>query len=228
MTCIKDFNQKECEKIDAQCVDAYFDVALDDVHPEKLLLSNSWTDLELDLTPAIKAGETLTHLFLTPEDNPVALQYNAEHNVVDCINGEDLARIIPMTRLKDVDQNTAPTAGDVYLYDGTKFVPYNITTVITNLTGEINALKNRVSTLELTIANWDNRMTNIENGLIQHTSQINAINTTLTPPANAPNNIKVAWGNINLYSDYTNANLKTSGLYTHDLNTNVANDERFA
>lgn len=333
MSCPHDFNMKECDKIDAKCVDAYMELQLDPIHPEKLILSNSWEDSELDLTPAIQAGETKTHLFLSPTENPIALQYNAEGGAVDCINGDDLSRIISMSKLKDVDQATAPTAGDVYLYDGEKFVTFNLTnfvntvnntlstlantiqnmqttieshggrisnlettsnthtnqiselttrmgtaennitsltnrmgtaeTNITNLTtrmgtaeGNITSLTNRMDTAEGNITNLTTRMgtaegniTSLQNLTGTHTTQISGlttrmgtaegnitnlqgrvstIETTLTPPANAPSGIKVAWGNINLYSDKNNANSKNSGLYTHDLNTNVTNDERFA
>lgn len=249
MSCPHDFNMKECEKIDAQCVNAYMELQLDPLHPEKLILSNSWKDSELDLTPAIQAGETLTHLFLSPTDAPEALQYNAERGVVDCIHGDDLSRIISMTKLKDVDQTTAPVQGDVYLYDGEKFVTFNLTDFVNTVNNTLGTLANTVQNMQTTLNSYGNRIGNLETTVNNHTAQLSdlttrmgaaegnitnlqgrvgTIETTLTPPANAPSGIKVTWGNINLYSDKNNTNSKNSGLYTHDLNTNVTNDERFA
>lgn len=249
MTCPYDFNHKDCKKIDAQCVDAYMELKLDELHPEELILSNSWEDSVVDLTPTVKAAETTTHLFLTPEDNPVALQYNAEHNAIDCISGDALSRIISMTKLKDVDQTTAPVQGDVYLYDGEKFMTFNLTDFVNTVNNALETLANTVQNMQTTLNSYGTRIGNLETAVNNHTTQISdlttrmgtaegnitnlqgrvgTIETTLTPPANAPSGIKVAWGNINLYSDKNNTNSKNSGLYTHNLNTNVVNDERFA
>lgn len=221
MTCPYDFNHKDCKKIDAQCVDAYMELKLDELHPEELILGNSWEDSVVDLTPAVKAAETTTHLFLTPEDNPVALQYNAEHNAIDCINGDDLSRIISMVKLKDVDQTTAPVQGDVYLYDGTKFVTFNLTNALSGLTSRVTELENTVQNLETAIAGYTSKITNLENAVIR-------IDGVLTPPANAPNGVKVAWGNIDIFSDKNNTNSTDYGIYTHDPNVLQVNDERFA
>lgn len=221
MSCPHDFNMKECEKIDAQCVDAYTELSLGELNPAELTLGNSWKDSTVDLTPAVQAAETLTHLFLSPIDAPEALQYNAERGAVDCIHGDDLSRIISMTKLKDVDQGTAPVQGDVYIYDGEKFVTFNLTNALTTINTAIGNLNNTLQNLETAISGYTSKITNLENAVIR-------IDGVLTPPTNAPSGVKVAWGNINLYSDKDNTNSKNSGLYTHDLNTNIANDERFA
>lgn len=251
MTCPYDFNHKDCKKMDAQCVDAYMELKLNELHPERLILSNSWEDSELDLTPAIQAGETTTHLFLSPEESPEALQYNAEHGVVDCIHGDDLSRIISMSKLKDVDQNEGISDGDVYMFDEETnlFTPFDLKTFVTTVTTALGDLSNAVQNMQTTINSLGDRIANLETTTNTHTAQIadlttrlttaegnitnlqgrvSTIETTLTKPANAPSNIKVAWGNINLYSDKNNTNSKDSGLYTHNLNTNVVNDERFA
>ena len=54
MTMLKEFNYKDCELIDAQLVNAYFDLSLDPADPTKLIFDNSWGTQTLDLTPAIK------------------------------------------------------------------------------------------------------------------------------------------------------------------------------
>lgn len=263
MTCNIDFFQKDCEKIDAKCVNAFTEISLNPDEPTLLTESSSWNDTTVDLTPAVKAAETLTTLKLAPENNPQYLEYIGEDGEPQCIHGDDLSRIISMTKLKDVDQTTPPVAGDVYLYDGNKFVTFNITNAISNLnnlinqlgnritgleaitdnhTNQINDLRSRMTTAETNITNLGNRMFTAEGNITNLTTRmgtaegnitnlqgrVSTIETTLAKPANAPSGIKVAWGNINLYSDNTNTGLKTSGLYTHDLNTNITNDERFS
>lgn len=263
MTCNIDFFQKDCEKIDAKCVNAFTEISLNPDEPTMLTESSSWNDTTVDLTPAVKAAETLTTLKLAPENAPAYLEYVGEDGVPQCIHGDDLSRIISMTKLKDVDQEVAPVAGDVYLYDGTKFITFNLNQALNNLstllnqltqrvdnldaitdnhTFLINNLKDRMTNAETNITNLGNRMSTAEDNITSLTNRmgtaegnitnlqttVGGLQTTLTPPANAPSGIKVAWGNINLYSDNTNTGLKTSGLYTHDLNTNITNDERFA
>lgn len=199
------FNYKDCEKIDGRMVNAYIDSYLDNENPVLLHIDSTWGENVVDLTDAVKAAETITHMELASN----AIEYFGEDGHVDCIYGDDLSRIISMKYLKDVQQGDTLVDGDIYMYDGNKnlFVKFNlqgymdgIGDTITNLNGIINNLRSRVTTLE----------------------------TLLTPPDNAPTNVKVAWGNINVYGDYTNANLKTSGIYTHDPTTTIANDQYFA
>lgn len=198
------FNYKDCEKIDGRMVNAYIDAYLNVENPVELDIESTWGDSAVDLTDAVKAAETVT----TMELGSNAIQYISEDGHVDCIYGDDLSRIISMHLLKDVDQNTPPVDGDIYIYDGNKqmFVTFNINDyidslgdTITNLTAQINALKSRVTNLEV----------------------------TLTKPDNVPSDVKVAWGNINDYADYTGADLKTSGIYTHDPTIDKTNDEFF-
>ena len=73
--------------------------------------------------------------------------------------------------------------------------------------------------------------------MANHGNRINAIELKLTPPADAPENVKVVFGNINEYSDPnvvisegsgTVTTLdKTHGLYTHTLASNAYGDEIF-
>lgn len=116
-----------------------------------------------------------------------------------------------MTKLKDVDQNTEPMNGDVYVYNSTTklFEPFNLGDFITNYNTTLSNLQNQIQ---------------------------NLINK-LTPPADAPDNVGVVFGNINLYSDPnvvisegsgTVTTLdKDHGLYTHLLSENRYADEVF-
>lgn len=200
-----EFNYKDCEKIDGRMVNAYIDAHLNPENVVELDIESTWGDVAVDLTDAVKAAETVTHMELASN----AIEYFAEDGHVDCIYGDDLSRIISMHLLKDVDITVPPANGDVYIFDenANKFVTFNLSQAldviggdITNLTGAVNNLKSRV--------------TNIEQ--------------KLTPPDNAPSDVKVAFGNINIYGDYTNANLRTSGVYTHDPTTTIPNDQYFS
>lgn len=204
MSLSTEFNYKDCEKIDGRMVNAYIDAHLDKEDPLNFVIESTWGDSIVNLEAAIKAGETVTRMELGSN----AIEYFAEDGHVDCIYGDDLSRIISMQLLKDVDISIPPVDGDVYIYDGNtnKFKTFNLTQAldtiagnITNIMGDINSLKNRVTNLE----------------------QI------LTKPANVPSDVKVAWGNINNYGDYTGAGLKTSGIYTHDPTVNKTNDQLF-
>lgn len=199
---------QECDKLDPHWVDAYTELKLDPSNPTGVILDTSWEESKADLESVVKAGETVTHLDLAPESNPTVLRYKNEAGDYECIDGDDLSRIISMTKLKDVDQSTTISDGDVYIYNGVtgKFEPFDLSSAI----GDINTYLGR---LEQAITNLENRMTDIEN-LIYNYPQDKVT--------------KIPRGDINLYSDYTNTNSKAHGFFTHDPNTDVANDEYFS
>lgn len=200
-----DFNYKDCEKLDGRLVNAYVDAHLNKENPVELDVDTTWGDSVVDLTDAIKAGETVTRMELGSN----AIEYFSEDGHVDCIYGDDLSRIISMQLLKDVDQGDAITDGDVYIYNGNtnKFEPFNLTAyinatanTINNLISQVNDLKNRVTNLEL----------------------------LLTKPENVPADAVVAWGNRNVYADHTNSDLKIYGIFTHDTTQDLPDDQYFS
>lgn len=219
MSTISDFNRiEDCNKIDPLCIDAYTDFELDPDNATGLCLHTPWGGDCLDLESIVKAGETLTTLYLSPDEEPNCLVYEPERGDNICIHGDDLSRIISMTKLKDVDQDTQIGNGDVYVYNSTtnKFEPYDLITNITNLNTAIQNLNAAISNL---------------------TNRVSTLEQKLTPPADAPDNVKVVFGNINEYSDPnvvisegsgTVTTLdKTHGLYTHTLASNAYGDEIF-
>ena len=215
MTNIDEFNHRECNKIDANCVNAYVDFHLDKENPTGLCLDTSWGGECLDLESIVKAGETVTTLKLEPEENPTCLVFHREDGGADCIHGDDLSRIISMTKLKDVDQETAPTNGSVYMYRNGKFYAFDLGKYIDDTAYTINELKSIVNSLRNELQNILNRW---------HL------------PVGVPDDAKIVLGNINLYSD-ENAVInsdgtvesldKTSGLYSHNLNEDRTEDEIF-
>ena len=221
MSTIADFNRiDDCDKIDPLCIDAYTDFDFDPDSDTGICLHTPWGGNCLDLTEIVKNAESCTTLYLSPEEDPNCLVYEPEEKCGDniCIHGDDLSRIISMQYLKDVTQETPPSDGIVYMYNSETnlFEPYDLKTTITNIN---TAIQN----INATLSNHENRIQQIE--------------LKLTPPADAPENVKVVFGNINEYSDPnvvisegsgTVTTLdKTHGLYTHTLASNAYGDEIF-
>lgn len=220
MSTVADFNRiDDCDKIDSQCIDAFSSLTLDE--EGTLCVETSWDKQCIDLAQAVKDYESCTSLYLSPEENPNCLVYEKEERCGDndCIDGDDLSRIISMQYLKDVAQTgEEPEDGIVYMYNEQThlFEPYDLKTAITNINTAIQ---------------------NIQQTLANHESRLQVIEEKLTPPADAPANVKVVFGNINDYSDPnvvinegsgTVTTLdKTHGLYTHLLADNAYGDEIF-
>lgn len=259
MTSVDEFpNTNPCQKLDPWCIDAYFDLQLTPSDSTILTLDNSWGPTSVDLEPAIKAGETITHLLLTDS----ALQYNredygrsgAENGGVDCINGDNLSKIISMKYLKDVGGN-APVNGDVYMFNtaADKFQPYNLQTFIDQTNSALATLNTQVGELQagLTAANaridaviedYNTKVNNLQTQITANqnaisalqtafnnyqtatNSRLDAIEATIAKPSWAPSDSVLAWGNRN--TAY-NANPTTMGIFTHNPNNNLTGDTRF-
>lgn len=215
MSTVADFNRiDDCDKIDPLCIDAFSEMTLNE---GTLCMETSWGKQCVDLEPVVKAFESCTTLYLSPEDNPNCLVYEPEDKCGDniCIHGDDLSRIISMTKLKDVDQETTIDNGDVYIFNSETglFEPYNLTEFITNV-------NTAVQNINAAISNLQNRVLNIEQ--------------KIAPPEGAPDNAKIVHGTINIYGDYgavvdSSGNVtsldKTHGLYSHSLNTEAVDDQ---
>lgn len=231
MTSITQFNNSGCEKIDPLEVDAYFKLQINSEDNNLLELESSWGTTSVNLAPLVKSNETITHLFITPEGS---LQYNRENygqvgvadGGVDCISGQALSRIVSMKYLKDVDQTAPLTAGSVYMYSQNTGLmePYNLqnfindtTTTLESLTGGESTVAGALASLQRTVANQSQQITALQ-------QRVDALETTLTRPSNIPEDAVLVYGNVNKISDYTNTNLTTSGLYSHDPSTWQPND----
>lgn len=199
---------RECDKIPGVDVAAYAEIVLDPENPTVIALDSTWGYNRLDLENVVKAGETVTHLELAPTNNPTVLRYKNESGEYDCVAGDDLSHIISMQLLKDVDQTQPIQNGATYVYNENtgKFEPFEIVSTVASinvalnrLNTEITAIKNRISDIESLIYNYP-----------------------------ADKTTKIPRGDVNLYSDYTNTNSKAHGFFTHDPNTDAANDEYFS
>lgn len=236
MTTIAEFNSKECPRWDASDVDACFDLSLDASDPTKLILDNSWGATSVDLTPAIKAGETVTHLMLDPESPPEYLRFDNEAGDSECIHGDGLSRIISMRYLKDVSQESI-WGGIVYMLNGDDdiFYPHDLAAFERETRDRLTALEGRVSTLEQTVRGLQTtvnslvtQMQTVVSKLNNHETRLGTIETTLAKPNGIPANTRLVWGNIDIFSDYTNSDNRNWGLYTHNINNLIANDEFMA
>lgn len=220
MSTIADFNRiEDCDKIDPLCIDAFSSLTLDE--DGILCVETSWGKQCIDLAQAVKDYESCTSLYLSPEENPNCLVYEKEERCGDndCIDGDDLSRIISMQYLKDVAQTgEEPEDGIVYMYNEQThlFEPYDLKTAITNINTAIQ---------------------NIQQTLANHESRLQVIEEKLTPPADAPSDVKIVFGTVNAYYDPnvvisegsgTVTTLdKTHGLYTHTLSSNAYGDSIF-
>lgn len=211
MTNADEFNVRECDKIDSNCVNAYVDFKLDPNNATGLCLDTSWGGDCLDLIGVVKAGETVTSLELSPADDPNCLVFNREDGQADCITGDELSRIISMTKLKDVDQVTAPANGDVYMYNNGTWYTFDLQQYINDTANTISNMQAAIRQLQVLLDYW----------------QI---------PEDLPTGAKILLGNINLYSDKdavinndgTVQSLnKNNGIYGHDLDIDRAQDEIF-
>lgn len=215
MSTVADFNYKECEKGDSHCIDAFSEVTLDE--DGTLCVETSWGKNCVDIAQAVKDHESCTSLYLSPEENPNCLVYETEEKCGDndCINGDDLSRIISLQLLKSTDQTQSISDGDTYIYNSETelFEPYPLTETIANI-------QTAIQNINAAISNLQNRMAVVE--------------AKLTPPADAPSDVKVAFTNINILSDYgavvndqgaaTTLN-KNHGVYGHLLAEDWPYDE---
>ena len=204
-----------CDKLDPYWIDAYVEIKLDPENPTGIILDTSWGEVKLDLKSVVKAGETITHLELAPEENPTVIRYTNEAGDYECISGDELSRIVSLHLLKDVDQNTVPSDGIVYMFNGETnlFEAYDLKTVVGDLNIYLGRLQASITNLQNQITALDDRITDIEN---------------LIPFYPSDKTMKLARGQINLISDPTNTNDRTYGLFTHDKSTDQFADEYFA
>lgn len=216
MSTVADFNRiDDCDKINADCIDAFSEMTLDE--EGVLCMETSWGKQCVELEPVVKAFESCTSLYLSPEEDPNCLVYEKEERCGDndCIHGDDLSRIISLQLLKDVDQTQEIADGDTYIYNAETglFEPYP-------LVETIGAIQTAIQ--------------NINQTLINHGNRLQIIEEAIRPPEGAPSNARIVHGVINIYGDAnavidSNGNAtsldKNYGLYSHSLNTNVNNDQ---
>lgn len=213
MTSKTQFDTVPCPKVDPWDIAASFELSLDPINPAMLNLETSWGCTKVDLTPAVKTAETITHLLLSPEGNPTALQFNredygrdgVEDGGFDCITGDELSRIISMQLLNDVNQLKQISDGLVYMWNGLTnlFEPWDLKTFATNTTntlelhtGYINNLQADVTSLRNDLTLLTKRVTNLEARMTTAEANITNLLQRMTTAENNINNILSRLGAI--------------------------------
>lgn len=154
MNSFEDLYPDRCCKIDPFYVDAFVDASLDPLALATLILDSSWGATKLDLTPAVKTAETITHLVLTDAallfEREDYARENAPNNGIDCFTGDQISRILSMTLLGDVSQTQKPVTGDVYMYNDftDQFTPFALQSFVNTTNAAVTDLQHRVAALE--------------------------------------------------------------------------------
>ncbi len=206
----------ECERIAANCVDAYFNVANWDVEdPTTLWFSTPWGGAEVDLLPYIRYGETDTHVELgttTPEEPDNfnwAIMYHSERNVngldgrsADCVAVKD---IVNHARLEWLGNVAEPSIGNTYVWNSTTSLWDNYDTV-----GKDAELRNQVDTVSDTVNNYitsnNTRVQQLENRVSELEASISTLLSRIYGWPLSGNDM-IATGNVNLYSGALNGNM---------------------
>lgn len=223
-----------CKKFDAHCIDAFFELKLDPFSLTDLTLDNSWAETTVDLTPAIKAGETITHLLLTDS----ALQFNREDygregaadDGVDCVTGDELSRILSLQLLKDVKQPAGLSDGDVFMWNANSqlFETFDLQGFVDSTNSALTNLTERVATLEADLqkltTSFNQLAGSVNQRLDANDQALSDIGIAIARPSWAPADASLVWGNINNMYAVTPT---TVGLYSHNPATNKTGDERF-
>lgn len=223
MTPIEDFNRRECELIPGIKVNAYVDIRLDPENPTGVILDSTWGEVKIDLKSIVKAGETVTRLYLAPETGePEGLCYEKEDGTTDYIPGDELSRIISMRLLKDVDQTQPIGGGNVYMFNSATnlFEPYDLQTFI-------NETNQHLTNIDNTLENHQQQINNAVARIQALETKVQAIEGII-PFWDTDKTTKVARGDINLISDPSNTNNKAHGFFTHDKNIDSYADEFFS
>lgn len=216
-------------KIPAVCVDAFVKLVTQEDYPGRIFdpttiyLESAWGNSEVNIADMIKYGETDTVLHLDLDCG--SLIYDAEKHQ-DCINGDDLSRIISLTKLADVKQEVNWTNGDTVLYDNGVFKPFNLTAAFAAIDSRFSQINELIEQLQDAINSINNRFdvleNKVDNFIAQTNNRLSVIERLLVKPEGIPEDSVIAWGNINDYGID-----KTHGLYTHNPSAEITGDQWF-
>lgn len=220
-TPITNFNVKDCQKIDAEWVNADFSFEIDPENPSILILHNSWGDINIDLSPIVKLNETVTHLKLAPEDAPDSLDYQNETGMHECIDGETLAGIIPLKKLRDMSPDNDWRTGYAPVWDETagKFIARYVNTE-GSMDSRVTALEDNMTIVRATVQNIQAQIGNIETAINSLKDRVTALEELTAKPENIPEDTALAWGNANIYTQTD----ESTGTFVHDPATAVTGD----
>ena len=199
--------------------------------PTSVQLVDSIGNQIFDMLPIIQAGETDTSIALLTDTRRIRYypevwtRTEGEQGCYYDICIPDIAALIDLNELRNVDNSTTLAMGDTLVYNTTtqQYEMFNLYNALQNLQDQIDggstdlsALERRVSTLETKIIEQNQKIAQLTELVATYENRIAAIENAIYNWAN-DKNTKIPRGNINITSGGYNSN---NGIYTRAVNTN--------
>lgn len=199
--------------------------------PTSVQLVDSIGNQIFDMLPIIQAGETDTSIALLTETRRIRYYpevWTRTEGAQGCyydICIPDIAALIDLNELRNVDNSTTLAMGDTIVYNTTtqQYEMFNIYNALQNLQdqidaggGDYTALERRVSILENKILEQNQKIAQLTELVATYNQRISDIENAIYNWAN-DKNTKIPRGNINVTSGgYSSGN----GIYSRATNTN--------
>lgn len=199
--------------------------------PTSVQLVDSIGNQIFDMLPIIQAGETDTSIALLTETRRIRYYpevWTRTEGAQGCyydICIPDIAALIDLNELRNVDNSTTLAMGDTIVYNTTtqQYEMFNLYNALQNLQdqidaggGDISALERRVSILENKVIEQNQKIAQLTELVATYNQRISDIENAIYNWAN-DKNTKIPRGNINVTSGgYSSGN----GIYSRATNTN--------
>lgn len=199
--------------------------------PTSVQLVDSIGNQIFDMLPIIQAGETDTSIALLTDTRRIRYypevwtRTEGEQGCYYDICIPDIAALIDLNELRNVDNSTTLAMGDTIVYNTTtqQYEMFNLYDAIQNLQdqidaggGDYTALERRVSILENKILEQNQKIAQLTELVATYNQRISDIENAIYNWAN-DKNTKIPRGNINVTSGgYSSGN----GIYSRATNTN--------
>lgn len=199
--------------------------------PTSVQLVDSIGNQIFDMLPIIQAGETDTSIALLTETRRIRYYpevWTRTEGAQGCyydICIPDIAALIDLNELRNVDNSTTLAMGDTIVYNTTtqQYEMFNLYNALQNLQdqidaggGDYTALERRVSILENKVIEQNQKIAQLTELVATYNQRISDIENAIYNWAN-DKNTKIPRGNINVTSGgYSSGN----GIYSRATNTN--------
>lgn len=199
--------------------------------PTSVQLIDSIGNQVFDMLPIIQAGETDTSIALLSDIERIRYypeiwtRTNGEEGCYYDICIPDIAALIDLNDLRDVEIPTAIATGDTLRYNSAThtYEMFNIDAALQDLQeqitgggGSVSALAQRVTTLEGKILEQNQKIAQLTELVATYNNRIAAIENAIYDWA-SDKNTKIPRGNINITSGGINSG---NGIYTRAVDTN--------
>ena len=199
--------------------------------PTSVQLIDSIGNQVFDMLPIVQAGETDTSIALLSDIERIRYypeiwtRTNGEEGCYYDICIPDIAALIDLNDLRDVEIPTAIATGDTLRYNSAThtYEMFNIDAALQDLQnqitgggGSVSALAQRVTTLEGKILEQNQKIAQLTELVATYNNRIAAIENAIYDWA-SDKNTKIPRGNINITSGGINSG---NGIYTRAVDTN--------